>query len=324
MTRIFGVIGHPISHSLSPLMHQAAFEHLGLDAVYAPFEVPPRRLRAMVRGLTAAGIDGLNVTVPLKEAVVPLLDRLNREADALGAVNTIVVRRGRTLGCNTDVAGFLQALAELGSPLRSSSPLLRSFEEAKKSPCSAIASQRPLRSSKSGGGRGFATAKQGWRPRPGRAVILGAGGAAKAVAWALTKRPGVELTIANRHLARAQRLARWLRRVRPSCAVRAQRLSGVRLDGVDLLVNATSLGMKAGDPMPVSLRGAPRTLFVYDLVYNRMTPLVARARRQGCVAANGTSMLVYQGAEAFRLWWRRRPPVAVMRRAVERALRARN
>ena len=274
MTRIFGVIGHPISHSLSPVMHQAAFEHLGLDALYAPFEVPPRWLGAMVRGLAAAGIDGLNVTVPLKEAVVPLLDRLDREAETLGAVNTIVMRGGRTLGCNTDAAGFLQALAELG-----------------------------------------------WRARPCRAAILGAGGAAKAVAWALAKQPGTELTIANRHLARAQRVARWLRLARPSCAVRAQALDGVRLEGVDLLVNATPLGMKPSDPMPVSLRGAPRKMLVYDLVYNRMTPLVARARRQGCVAANGTSMLVYQGAEAFRLWWRRPPPVAVMRRAVEQALR---
>lgn len=274
MTRVYGVIGSPISHSLSPVMHQAAFEHLGLDAVYAPFEVPPRRLRAMVRGLVAAGIDGLNVTVPLKETVVPLLDRLDPEAQALGAVNTIVVRRGRTAGYNTDVAGFLRALNELG-----------------------------------------------WRPRPCRAVILGAGGAAKAVAWALAKQPGTELLIANRHLARAQRLAGWLRRRRPGSSVRAIPLARVTLEGQDLLVNATSLGMAPGDPMPVSLRGAPRRMRVYDLVYNRATPLVARARRQGCVAANGTSMLVYQGAEAFRLWWRRPPPMAVMRRAVEQALR---
>ncbi|MBI3088054.1 MAG: shikimate dehydrogenase [Candidatus Omnitrophica bacterium] len=274
MTRVFGVMGFPIGHSLSPRMHQAACQALGLDAVYAPFEVPPRLLAPVLRGLVAAGIDGLNVTVPLKELVARQVDELAEEAKVLQAVNTVVIERGRAIGHNTDVAGFLRALDELG-----------------------------------------------WRPPTsvGAAVVLGAGGAARAVAWALSAHTGTRLTIANRHVARAQSLVRWLRRVRPSCDARAVTLKDVRLDGQDLVVNATTVGMRAQDGLPVRLQGLRKGTAVYDLVYNRPTRLVREARRRGCLAANGTSMLVYQGAESFRLWWHRDPPVDAMRRAVERA-----
>lgn len=273
MTRVFGVLGFPVTHSLSPVMHAAAFEALGLDALYAPFEVPPSQLARVLRGLVACGIDGLNVTVPLKEAIVPHLNGLEGDARVLRAVNTIVIRSGRLIGHNTDVAGFARALRELG-----------------------------------------------WRPRPSTAVLLGAGGAAKAAAWALTQTPGMRLMIANRHLARARRLADWLQRARPGCRTQTQGLREVDLRGCDLLVNATSVGMRAGDA-PVPLTGLTKRMMVYDLVYNRPTPLVRMAQRKGCVASGGASMLVYQGAEAFRLWWRREPPVDAMRRAVERALR---
>ena len=161
MTRVFGVIGDPISHSLSPVMHNAAFEALGIDALYTAFEVSPKQLRPVLRGLVACGIDGLSVTIPHKEAIVPLLDCCESDAKALGAVNTVVVRHGRTVGYNTDVDGFARALKELG-----------------------------------------------WRPGPCAAVILGAGGAARAVAWALSRAPGIRLTIANRRLERARQLAR--------------------------------------------------------------------------------------------------------------------
>lgn len=274
MTRVFGILGHPISHSLSPLMHQAAFEALGCDAIYAPFDVPPAALSDVLRGLVACGIAGLNVTVPHKEAVVPCLDALAEEAKVLGAVNTMVVRHGRLIGYNTDVVGFERALEELG-----------------------------------------------WQPRRCTAILLGAGGAAKAVAWVLSRTPGSRLIIANRHLDRAQRLAAWLTRLRPRCRIEVRVLGPVDVRGCDLLVNATPIGMKGEATIP-SIRGFSRRVLVYDLVYHRLTALVRQARRHGCVAANGASMLVYQGAEAFRLWWRRPAPVDVMRRAVERALRA--
>ena len=271
MTRIYGVIGYPIAHSLSPAMHTAAFEALGLDALYTAFNIPPKQLRPVLRGLVAAGIDGLSVTIPHKEAVVPLLDRCDPDAQALGAVNTVVVRRGRAIGYNTDAGGFARALRELG-----------------------------------------------WRPGPCAATILGAGGAARAVAWVLSRAPQTRLTIANRPIERARQLARWLTRRRPGCRVRVQSLRHVSLKDQDVLVNATSVGMRAGDPPFVNLAGCPKTLVVYDLVYTRVTPLVAQAKRRGCVAENGLAMLLYQGAEAFRIWTGRQPPLDVMRRVLEK------
>jgi len=273
MTRVFGVMGFPINHSLSPVMHNAAFKALGLDAIYAPFEASPAKLSRVLRGLLACGIEGLNVTVPLKETVVPFVDAMAQEAKDLAAVNTIVVQHGQMIGYNTDVIGFIRALEELG-----------------------------------------------WRHRPCRAVILGAGGAAKAVAWALTRDKGTSLTIANRHIARAKRLARWLTRQRPWCRIQAQSLERIELHEQELLVNATPVGMRARDGWLIDRKTLHRSLTVYDLVYHRTTPLVQEAQRRGCLAANGLSMLVYQGAESFRLWCRRSPPIAVMRQAVEQTV----
>lgn len=275
MTRVFGILGHPIGHSLSPLMHEAAFQTLRLDGVYAPFDVPPAVFAEVVRGLHACGISGFNVTVPHKETIVPLLDVLVKDAKAIGAVNTVVAHRGRMTGHNTDTIGLAKALTELG-----------------------------------------------WRPRRGTAMILGAGGSAKAAAWVLTRVPGTRVIVANRHVERAQRLAEWLRRLRPRCLVEVRPLEPVDVRGCDLLVNATPIGMTDAAAIP-SIRGLGSRVMVYDLVYNRVTALVRRARRQGCVAANGVSMLVYQGAASFELWWHRPAPIEVMRRAVERALRTR-
>jgi shikimate dehydrogenase len=273
MTRLFGIIGHPIGHSLSPAMHNAAFKALRLDACYVPCEVPAAQLRPMLEALVLAGVEGLNVTVPLKERVLPLLHAVDREARAIGAVNTLVVRNRKLTGYNTDGAGFSRALKELRLPTR------------------------PLNS-----------------------VLLGAGGAARAVAWELTRRAGSTLLIANRHPARAARLARWLSAFRPRARIRAASLSQVRLDGrVDLLVNATTVGLRAGDRAPVDVSGLRPPTRVYDLIYARETALLREAARRGCVAAGGSTMLLYQGAEALQLWLGRAAPLAVMRDALRRA-----
>jgi shikimate dehydrogenase len=276
MTRLFGVIGHPIDHSLSPAMHTAALRALRLDALYTSFEVPPRSLRPILRALILAGVEGLNVTVPLKEAVMPLMDRLDPTAQAVGAVNAIVIHNRLAMGYNTDGAGFVLALNELG-----------------------------------------------WRPRPTRTVLLGAGGAARAVAWELTRVAGGRLTIANRHVARAKRLARWVSRNRPHAHVQAVSLADVTLDETDLLVNATTVGMRTTDGLLVDPATLRRGMLVYDLVYHRETSLVHAARRRGCVAANGLSMLLYQGAESLRLWLKRPPPLDAMRTALLRAVEQR-
>ena len=276
MTRIFGVLGHPITHSLSPAMHTAALRALRVDALYTAFDVPPAFLRPALHALVLAGLDGCNVTVPLKEAVLPLLDDLDPLARAVGSVNTVVVRRGRTIGYTTDGIGLRRALEALG-----------------------------------------------WSAgRRTRAILLGAGGAARAAAWELARRPGSELTIANRHVDRARRLAVLLRRSMPQARVRATALHRVSLAGADVVVNATSLGLHPGDRLPVDCDAlAPPTL-VYDMIYHRRTRLVETARRRGCVAANGLSMLLYQGAESLRLWLHRAPPIQPMRAALQRAVNA--
>ena len=273
MTRLFGILGSPVARSLSPAMHTAALRALKLDALYGAFETPPRFLKPILRALVLSGVEGLNVTVPLKEAVMPLLERLDATATAVGAVNTIVIRNRRAVGYNTDGIGFRRALQELG-----------------------------------------------WRPHAACAVVLGAGGAARAVAWELAGVKGSCVTIANRHPARARRLARWLSRHRPSACIRATSLRGVVLGDVELLINATTVGMHPEDRPLIDPAGLRRGTLVYDLVYHRQTMLVREAAARGCVAANGRSMLLYQGAESLRLWLKRSPPIDVMRRALEQAM----
>jgi len=280
MTRVFGVMGFPISHSLSPVMHNAAFGALGLDAIYAPFEVSPAKARLVLQGLVAAGIDGFNVTVPLKEVVLRSLHVLSPEVRQIGAVNTVVIRDGRLAGYNTDSIGFLTALRR-----EARIPSLRGHV----------------------------------------AVVLGAGGAAKAVIFALINAGCVRVTVANRTVSRAQRLVRSMESLTTRGRVAAHPLDADRLNDViqqaDLLVNATSVGMHRGDPLLIDPQTIHRGLVVFDLVYGaHPTRLIEEARRRGALAVDGVPMLVYQGAESFRLWWRRAPPIGVMRRAVEQAV----
>jgi shikimate dehydrogenase len=287
MVRVFGVIGHPIDHSLSPLMHEAAYQALGLEAIYAPFDAPPAQVARVLDGLDAAGIDGLNVTVPHKARVARWLGagRLVGDAARLGAVNTLVRTRRGLIGHNTDVPGLRRLLRD---DLR-----------------------RPLRGT--------------------TALLLGAGGAARAAAWALAQERIGRLVIANRTPAHARALARWVRK-ETSIAVEVVPLSAAprkhderfRRAAAEarLVVNATSLGLRDADPLPIDPAELSREAALVDLVYRAPTTrLVALARRRGLLAVDGLPMLVYQGAEAFRLWWKRPAPVDAMRRAVERAVR---
>jgi shikimate dehydrogenase len=253
-------------------MHAAALRALRCDACYGAFDVPPRFLKPMLRALVLAGVEGLNVTVPLKEAVIPLMDRLDPAARAIGAVNTIVIRNRRLTGYNTDAAGFRRALAE------------------------------DLR----------------FNARGKRVLVLGAGGAARAVGWALAEAGARTVWVANRTPAKAKRLARQLPRAE-TVLWRAEALRAVAGEA-DLVVNATTVGMRPADGSPVDPAWLRRGARVYDLVYHRETPLVRAARRRGCVAVGGKSMLLYQGAESLRLWVDRPPPLDAMRRALIEAI----
>ncbi len=261
-----GVIGWPIGHSLSPRMHSAALRALGIDGTYEAIAVQPEDLAARLRELTAQDYRGLNVTIPHKQAVMPLLDALSPTARAIGAVNAIVNDDGRLTGHNTDAAGFMRGLSEAGCDVRGQCVL-----------------------------------------------VLGAGGAARAVVYALAG-AGAHVTIWNRSPERAIALADEF-----GAEAAAQLTPAARCGQFALIVNTTPVGMSPRDgetPLPLAGRGyGPR--FVYDLVYNpRETALLKAARQIGAQPIGGLAMLVYQGAEAFRLWTGQEAPVDVMTRAL--------
>ena len=270
------LFGHPVGHSLSPVMHDAAFAALGVQGRYEAWDVPPEALAAAVRRLRASeSLLGANVTVPHKEAVMAHLDALTPEAQRLGAVNTLVREGGRVIGHNTDAQGLAAALRELRRPLG-----------------------------------------------PGRAVVLGAGGASRA-AIAVLLAAGCRVRVHNRTHARAERLVQAWRGAGDVAAIAADALPAA-VTSADWLVNTTSVGMRGGplgSPLPDGL--LPRGGAVVDLVYRpRPTSLLATAAAAGLETQDGVPMLVHQGAASFAAWTGRDAPVAAMRAAVERALSA--
>jgi len=259
-------------------MHEAALRRLGLDAHYLAFEIAPEQLRDVMRALRPLGFWGVNVTIPYKQAVLRHLDRLDPEAAAIGAVNTVVVGPMGLEGHNTDAPGFLRALREAG-------------------------------------GSGM---------RGKRVLIVGAGGAARAVAHAALAGGCASLALANRTAASAQGLRRALLSRFAGAEITALAADGRRFAAAavscGVLVNTTPLGSRPGDALPVP----PATLrpgqVVVDIVYRpRTTPLLAAARAAGAHTVDGLGMLLHQGALALRLWTGRRPPLETMRRALIRA-----
>lgn len=296
-TRLVGIIGWPVGHSLSPRMHNAAFAALGLDWAYVPLPVPPERVGDAVRGLAALGFAGANVTVPHKQAVIPFLDDLTPVARAIGAVNTIVVRPdGLLLGDSTDGAGFMADLQAhgvrvgQGHRMKTDEGMVSGHTRIAVSPCH-------------------------------RVLVLGGGGAARAVVYALAE-SGAAVTVANRTPEKADRLCQDMAAALPAVAGRLRACRwpddlAAQAAEADLIVNTTSLGLHEEDPMPWDAAVAFRPgQVVYDLIYNRPTELLAAARSQGATACNGSGMLVCQGALAFELWTGRAAPVEVMMRTM--------
>jgi len=292
-TRVIGLLGDPVAHSRSPQIHNAAFAACGLDYVYVPFAVGADELPAAVAGLRALGLRGANVTVPHKVTAAGLLDELDETAAALGAVNTIVAEDGRLRGFNTDVLGFARALAEVWQP-----------------PGPGAAT----RQARAGDAKESAAAP--------RALLLGAGGAARAVGLALADL-GLVTTVVNRDLANAKRLVETIVAARPRAQLAAAPLTALdaALVGAhDLLVNATSLGLPGSGKVPAALAdNVLRGQVVVDLVYGEgPTDLLAAARARGAGTVDGLSMLIWQAAAAFELWTGVPAPVQVMRDAAER------
>lgn len=263
-TKLYGLLGCPVGHSLSPTMQNAAFRASGLNAAYLAFET--RDIGGCLRGMRALGIRGMSVTIPHKSAVIPLLDELDDLASRIGAVNTIVNDDGRLIGYNTDGIGALKAI-EAKSDLN-----------------------------------------------PEVCLIIGAGGAARAIGFILKER-GVNVAVANRSHERGRALAASL-----SCPfVPLDELKGM---SPDLLIQTTPIGMapKVGEcivPESILKEG----MVVMDIVYNPLkTKLLTIAGGRGCVTISGLDMFVNQGAEQFKLWTGLDAPVDVMSRAAKEAL----
>ncbi len=269
--RICGVIGDPIEHTMSPIMHNAAFEKLGLDYLYVPFRVRMEELGEAIEGMKALNIRGLNVTIPHKVAVIPFLDELDPLAEKIGAVNTIVNDDGVLKGYNTDAGGFMQALLE-----------------------------------------------KGIEPKGKNVVVLGAGGASRAISFILAER-GADLVILNRLLELdwaeelAARISHSFKKEVEALELSEGNLT-TALGKADILVNATSVGMTDIGETPVLSRLLTPGLIVFDVIYNPVkTRLLAEAESAGAETISGLDMLVWQGALAFEMWTGQKAPVELMK-----------
>lgn len=266
----YGVIGYPIGHSVSPAMHNAAFKHAGIDAVYLAFEVKPEELREAIFGAKALGIKGLNVTIPHKEEVLKYVKPVGIAAK-IKAVNTILV--DRLEGYNTDACGALRALEETNVDVSDKV-----------------------------------------------ALVVGAGGAARAIAFALAEKKAV-VVVTNRTESRGLKLAEDVRKVGDCIFHPYDRLEELR-GKIDILINATPVGMKGFEqklPVPESL---VESIVVFDTVYNPLeTQLINLAKRRNCRVVHGIDMLVFQAVEAWKIWFGFEADASVMKKAAIEALR---
>ncbi|ENN95808.1 shikimate 5-dehydrogenase [Methanocaldococcus villosus KIN24-T80] len=270
-TKLVALIGHPVEHSLSPIMQNAAFRDKNLNYVYLAFDVLPEKLKYVIDGAKALGIVGFNVTIPHKIEIIKYLDKLDKSAELIGAVNTIKVDK-EAIGYNTDGIGARKALEEKIGKVENKNIL-----------------------------------------------IFGAGGAARAVAFELAKNNNI--IIANRTLDKAKKLAEEIieKLGKNSDEVKYVPLN-TDLKDVDIVINATSVGMKKDDK-PLATAEQLRGKVVMDLVYNPLeTPLLKEAKKVNAIAIDGLGMLIHQGAEAFKIWTGVEPNINVMREAIMKYL----
>ncbi|WP_414518892.1 shikimate dehydrogenase [Nostoc sp. PCC 9305] len=281
-TKLLGVIGHPVEHSLSPVMHNAAIAQLGLDYVYLPFPIEPQNLEVAIAGFAAVGVVGFSVTIPHKQAIIPLLSEITPLAQTIGAVNTVSRQNNQWVGTNTDIEGFI-------APLQT-------------------------------------TYKQDWSQKV--AVILGNGGAARAVVAGCTQLGFAQIHVVGRNMQRLEEFRNsWSN---SSLADKFQVHQWEELPKLipqaNLLVNTTPIGMYPKvDESPLSVEeiaNLPTGAIAYDLIYiPKPTQFLQQAQKQGAIAIDGLEMLVQQGVAALKIWLHLETlPVEVMRQALQNHL----
>ena len=271
-TKVCGVIGSPLEHTLSPILHNAAFESLELDYVFLAFKVEASEVENALNGVRALRIQGLNVTMPNKNAVIKYIDELDPTAKTMASVNTILNRNGKLLGFNTDGVGALNSLEQNGVGLKGK-----------------------------------------------KILLLGAGGAARAIAYILSQEAD-ELLILNRTLKPARELADLLKQrfnKKISADELTPRIVKNNVAKVDVLINATSVGMKPNAELSlVESNWLKPNLVVMDIVYDPIeTKLAKDAKMAGAKVVSGVEMLIYQAAASFEIWTACKAPIEVMRKA---------
>jgi len=271
-----GLIGYPVAQSRSPQMQQAAFDALGVHARYTLWPTPPGTLSERIASLRSPEVLGANVTIPYKEAAVPLVDTCDQAAIRIGAINTIVNRDGRLIGYNTDAPGFLRALAE----------------------CAAFASH----------GKRAVIMGTGGAARAAAVALLESGIAGLTLL-------GRTASHIERLVQHVQTLAAHMDRVIAVHGALLQSAdAALFLSTTDLLVNATPVGLRPDDPLLITVAALPTQTLVMDMVFNPpWTPLLAAAQAHGCSTLNGLPMLLFQGALAFELWTNCQAPLEAMR-----------
>jgi shikimate dehydrogenase len=267
--RLAGVMGWPVAHSYSPVLHRYWLERHGVAGDYVKLAVPPKKLGPALHALPNLGFAGCNLTIPHKEEALAFVDEVDPQAKTIGAVNTIIVRsNGRLCGMNSDAFGFI-------ANLHAEAP--------------------------------------NWRAATGPAVVLGAGGAARAVVSALLAEGVPQLRLLNRHQDRAITLQSAFN---GNIEVKPWEERAAALDGAALLVNATSLGMAGGPGLDLPLDRLPAAAVVNDIVYTPLeTPLLVAARRRGNRVVDGLGMLMHQGRLGFAAWFGIEPEVTSALRA---------
>ena len=276
-SQVVFILGHPVSHSLSPAMHNAAFEKVNLPWLYTPLDIFSREVGPVVKMMRAFNTRGANVTVPYKEKVLSHLDWIEPEARWLGSVNTIYRKDDQLCGTSTDGEGFLRSFGSWRSRLNGT-----------------------------------------------KGLLIGAGGAAKAVAGALAHAGVKGFYVANRSGAKGAKLMKSLRKKYPRLDVQAIPLRDVDrfVPYSNWIVQSTSLGLK-GEASPVSLKGARKGTLAVDLIYHRETDFLKQAKHFGLVHWGGLGMLLHQGALSFEIWTGRKAPIEVMRQALVNGLKFR-
>ncbi|MCD6220859.1 shikimate dehydrogenase [bacterium] len=272
-TKITGVFGYPVSHSLSPVFQNAAFNSLSLDFVYIPFEVKPAFIKEAIEAIRFLNFRGINLTIPHKKDGYYLVDELDEEAKHLKVVNTIKNEDGKLIGYITDGSGFVRSIKEDGKVVLKNKNV----------------------------------------------YLLGAGGAGWAISGAIVKEGIRKLLITNRTMEKAIAIRNHLKENFNFINVELidfENRNGINFQDIDIIINTTSLGMEEGDIVLIKEERIKKSIFIYDIIYNRKTELIKTAEKLNLPHLDGLSMLVYQGAISFEIWTGKKAPINIMKNSL--------